>query len=64
MFVAKHLDDSVWSIECAIPIKDLDDEFKTGDAWRVNFQRRQTEEKIQAEFWGLGSRNVGQLLQF
>ena len=64
MYVANHLDDSVWSIECAIPIKDLADELKTGDAWRVSFRRQQGEDQSRAAFWGTGSQAAGRLLQF
>ena len=64
MYVANHLDDSVWSIECAIPVKDLAGEFKAGDAWRVNFRRQQGEDQSRAAFWGTASQAAGQLLQF
>ena len=64
MYVANHVDDSVWSIECAIPIKDLAAKFKTGDAWRLNIRRQQDENQSRAAFWGTDFQAAGQLLQF
>ena len=39
MYVARHIDDSSWSIECAIPFKDLAGRFKSGSAWRIGARR-------------------------
>lgn len=64
MFVASHVDDRVWSIECAIAIKDLDAEFTSGDAWRLNLRRLGFENQDRSEFWKTGERAAGQLLQF
>ncbi len=65
MYVAKHQDDRVWSIECAIPLKDLAASVKTGDTWRVEIRRAQTETpQRDGVFWGVDVPAAGSMLQF
>lgn len=65
MYVASHEDDRIWSIECAIPKKDLANEVKSGEIWRIDFNRilgplpRENE-----AFWGVRPPKAGTLIQF
>ena len=52
MFVARHIDESVWSIECAIPIKDLADRIDPDSAWRLKVRRVMEPERRDSGFWG------------
>ena len=62
MFVARHLDDRVWSIECAIRIDDLTKSLKASDAWRFNVRR--TAAPRSTESVDVSEIVAGQLLSF
>jgi photosystem II stability/assembly factor-like uncharacterized protein len=65
MFVAKHQDDRVWSIECAIPLKDLAASVKAEDTWRVDVRRLQNEMPwSDGVFWGVDIPASGSLMMF
>jgi len=64
MFVARHVDDRVWSIECAIPIKDLSRPVKEGSTWRLNVRRMFGTDRGSMNFWGPSRQSVGQLVEF
>jgi photosystem II stability/assembly factor-like uncharacterized protein/tetratricopeptide (TPR) repeat protein len=52
MFVARHIDENIWSVECAIPTKELVDRIGPDSAWRVKVRRVMEPEKLSSGFWG------------
>ena len=65
MFVAHHEDDRIWSIECAIPKKDLANDIKPGQTWRIDFDRKLGPlPKTDEAFWGIEQPKAGTLIQF
>ena len=68
MFVARHIDDHVWSIECAIPIENLADKFNNGSAWRLSARRMMGPANRSSDLWGpfrnLPYGRPGKLLSF
>ena len=65
MYVAKHQDDQIWSIEYAIPLKDLAENVKPEDEWRLNI-RRVNNRMAHGDgvFWGVDLPAAGSLLKF
>ena len=62
LFVARHADDRVWSIECAIRLDDLADGLGSSDRWRWTVER--TDSRLSPNFWQFGDADSGRVLSF
>ena len=62
MYVARHADDRVWSIECAIELDDLRS-LGSSDRWRWAVERV-AEPVTDSGFWPNGKVDVGRVLSF
>ena len=62
LFVARHVDDRVWSIECAIRLDDLAKGLGPKERWRWTVER--TDSRLSSDFWQFGDVDSGRVLSF